>query len=68
MIMSRFLETLFAGNNVQDVSVSNLPTLDDLVSEYILTLLALTRHNVSQTARILNISRTTLYNRIRRTS
>jgi transcriptional regulator of acetoin/glycerol metabolism len=63
--MSRFLETLFAGDNAQP-SVSNLPTLDDLVSEYVLTLLALTHHNVSQTARILNISRTTLYNRIRR--
>lgn len=66
--MSRFLETLFAGENVQSVPVSNLPTLDDLISEYILTLLALTHHNVSQTARILNISRTTLYNRIRRSS
>jgi len=66
--MSRFLESLFAGGNVQSVPVSNLPTLDDLISEYILTLLALTHHNVSQTARILNISRTTLYNRIRRSS
>ncbi len=66
--MSRFLETLFAGDNVQSFPVSNLPTLDDLISDYILTLLALTHHNVSQTARILNISRTTLYNRIRRAS
>jgi transcriptional regulator of acetoin/glycerol metabolism len=66
--MSRFLETLFAGDNVQSFPVSNLPTLDDLIGDYILTLLALTHHNVSQAARILNISRTTLYNRIRRAS
>jgi len=64
--MIRFLETLFASDTVHGVPVSSLPTLDDLVGEYILTLLALTHHNVSQTARILNISRTTLYNRIRR--
>jgi transcriptional regulator of acetoin/glycerol metabolism len=66
--MSRFLESLFAGKDVRSVSVSSLPTLDDLISEYILTLLALTHHNVSQTARILRVSRTTLYNRIRRAS
>ncbi|MCX6566787.1 MAG: helix-turn-helix domain-containing protein [Candidatus Aminicenantes bacterium] len=64
--MNRFLETMFASGMGHAVSVSSLPTLDDLVSEYILTLLALTHYNVSQTARILNISRTTLYNRIRR--
>jgi len=64
--MSRFLESLFASDAVNSVPVSSLPTLDDLVGEYILTLLALTHYNVSQTARILNISRTTLYNRLRR--
>ncbi len=64
--MSRFLESFFASETVSSAPVSNLPTLDDLISEYILTLLALTHHNVSQTARILNVSRTTLYNRIRR--
>lgn len=64
--MSRFLESLFASDTGHAVPVSNLPTLDELVGDYILTLLALTHHNVSQTARILNVSRTTLYNRIRR--
>ena len=64
--MSRFLESLFASDTGHAVPVSSLPTLDELVGDYILTLLALTHHNVSQTARILNISRTTLYNRIRR--
>jgi len=64
--MNRFLESFFADDASQSTAVSNLPTLDDLISEYILTLLALTHHNVSQTARILNVSRTTLYNRIRR--
>jgi len=64
--MNRFLESFFADEASRSTPVSNLPTLDDLISEYILTLLALTHHNVSQTARILNVSRTTLYNRIRR--
>jgi len=64
--MSRFLESIFTAASGNAPSVSELPTLDALVSEYILTLLALTHHNVSQTARILNVSRTTLYNRIRR--
>jgi transcriptional regulator of acetoin/glycerol metabolism len=64
--MNRFLESFFADETSRSMPVSNLPTLDDLISEYILTLLALTHHNVSQTARILNVSRTTLYNRIRR--
>ena len=64
--MNRFLESFFTDDASRSPAVSNLPTLDDLISEYILTLLALTHHNVSQTARILNVSRTTLYNRIRR--
>jgi len=64
--MNRFLESIFSDEASRSTPVSNLPTLDALISEYILTLLALTHHNVSQTARILNVSRTTLYNRIRR--
>lgn len=39
-----------------------LPTLDDLRRAYISYLLDLTFHNVSQVARILDVSRTTLYN------
>jgi len=44
----------------------SLPTLNDLVHEYIRYVLALTHHNVSQSARILRVSRTTLYSRIQR--
>jgi len=64
--MSRFLDAFFSSEPVTSASLSSLPTLEALTSEYILTLLALTHHNISQTARILNVSRTTLYNRIRR--
>jgi transcriptional regulator of acetoin/glycerol metabolism len=43
-----------------------LPTLDELVDRYVLFLLDRTLRNVSQTARILGISRTALYGRLRR--
>ncbi|HNQ80098.1 MAG TPA: helix-turn-helix domain-containing protein, partial [Candidatus Aminicenantes bacterium] len=66
--MNRILETLVSTGPIRSVPPSTLPTLDELVGEYILMLLALTHHNISQTARILNISRTTLYNRLRRQS
>ncbi|HOU47973.1 MAG TPA: helix-turn-helix domain-containing protein [Candidatus Aminicenantes bacterium] len=66
--MNRILETLVSTGSIRSVPPSTLPTLDELVGEYILMLLALTHHNISQTARILNISRTTLYNRLRRQS
>ncbi len=68
MNMNRILETLVSTGPIRSVPPSTLPTLDELVGEYILMLLALTHHNISQTARILNISRTTLYNRLRRQS
>jgi len=41
-----------------------LPTLDDLQSAYISYLLELTFHNISQVAKILKVSRTTLYNKL----
>ena len=66
--MNRILETLVSTGPIRSVPPSTLPTRDELVGEYILMLLALTHHNISQTARILNISRTTLYNRLRRQS
>jgi DNA-binding NtrC family response regulator len=44
----------------------NLSTLDDLEKEYIGYLLKLTRFNLKRTAKILNISRTTLYNKMGR--
>jgi len=43
-----------------------LPSLEHLVDDYILYLLRLTSNNISMTARILKISRSTLYNRLRR--
>jgi DNA-binding NtrC family response regulator len=43
-----------------------LPTLNDLIHEYIHYVLALTHHNIAQSARILRVSRTTLYNRLHR--
>jgi len=68
MTMSRFLETFFETHRTENDSIRQLPTLDDLVGEYIRAILVLTHHNITQTARILNISRTTLYSRIRRYS
>jgi len=38
------------------------PTLEDLRRGYIRYLLEVTFHNISLTAKILNVSRTTLYN------
>jgi transcriptional regulator of acetoin/glycerol metabolism len=66
--MSRFLETFFENHATENASLGRLPTLDDLVGEYIRAILVMTHHNITQTARILNISRTTLYSRIRRYS
>jgi len=43
-----------------------LPSLEHLVDDYIFYLLRLTSNNISMTARILKISRSTLYNRLRR--
>jgi DNA-binding NtrC family response regulator len=46
------------------IDKENLSTLDDLEKEYISYLLRVTNHNLKKTAKILNISRTTLYNKI----
>ena len=46
----------------------NLSTLEDLEKEYIGYLLKLTHFNLKRTAKILNISRTTLYNKMSRYS
>jgi DNA-binding NtrC family response regulator len=42
----------------------NLSTLEDLEKEYIAYLLKLTAFNLKRTAKVLNISRTTLYNKM----
>lgn len=42
----------------------HLSTLDDLEKDYIIYLLKVTKRNIRQTAKILGISRTTLYNKL----
>ncbi|MFO7867487.1 MAG: sigma-54 dependent transcriptional regulator [Candidatus Aminicenantes bacterium] len=42
---------------------SNLSSMEELEKEYIQYILKITRHNMKQTAEILKISRTTLYNK-----
>jgi DNA-binding NtrC family response regulator len=42
----------------------HLSTLDDLEKDYIVYLLKVTKRNIRQTAKILGISRTTLYNKL----
>jgi transcriptional regulator of acetoin/glycerol metabolism len=63
--MKNILDSVLWPRPVRETSLDHLPTLDDLVNEYVRKILALTHYNISQTARILNISRTTLYRRIR---
>jgi DNA-binding NtrC family response regulator len=48
------------------VGREHLSTLDDLEKEYISYLLKVTKRNLRQTAKILGISRTTLYNKLAR--
>ena len=43
-----------------------LPTLRELECDYIEFLLEATRHNITQVSRILDISRTALYNKIQK--
>jgi transcriptional regulator of acetoin/glycerol metabolism len=42
-----------------------LPTLGAMINAYVGHVLDATSHNISRTARILDISRSTLYNRLR---
>jgi transcriptional regulator with PAS, ATPase and Fis domain len=44
----------------------HLSTLDELEKEYIIYLLDLVDNNMKKTAKILNISRTTLYNKLKK--
>jgi DNA-binding NtrC family response regulator len=63
----RFLRTYLKSRRLlPPPGEGDLPTLDDLVTGYIRYVLALTHHNVARSARILSVSRTTLYNRIQR--
>jgi len=46
------------------VNRENLTTLDNLEKEYIIYLLGITKNNKRKTAKILDVSRTTLYNKL----
>jgi len=48
------------------LSKNHLSTLDELEKEYIIYLLNLVGNNLKKTAKILNISRTTLYNKLKK--
>ncbi|MBN2245420.1 MAG: sigma-54-dependent Fis family transcriptional regulator, partial [Candidatus Aminicenantes bacterium] len=59
-------EPLPESSKIPFLSKSNLGSLDELEKEYITYLLKLNRYNMRKTARILNISRTTLYNKLKK--
>jgi transcriptional regulator with PAS, ATPase and Fis domain len=71
-----FLDIPDLPKNLQKVNTSdktipfinreNLSTLDELEKEYIVHLLKITSGNLRKTAGILNISRTTLYNKLKK--
>lgn len=61
----KYLETLIQDRRrASGEDIDSLPTLDELKAEYIEYLLDRTFQNKSETARILNISRTALYYRL----
>jgi transcriptional regulator with PAS, ATPase and Fis domain len=63
MNMVEYLQSyLESRKNSPAQNENELPTLEDLRREYIRYLLEVTFHNISLTAKILNVSRTTLYN------
>jgi DNA-binding NtrC family response regulator len=64
--MPQFLQTFLSSRQLGEKPRGEaLPTLDDLVREYIEYVLVQTHHNIARSARILRVSRTTLYNRMR---
>ena len=56
--------SLSVKSQIPFIHKENLSTLDELEKEYIIYLLKHTGNNVRKTAKILNISRTTLYNKL----
>jgi len=60
------LEHLPSKSKIPFINKKNLSTLNDLEKEYIIYLLKTTGNNLRKTAQILDISRTTLYNKIRK--
>jgi DNA-binding NtrC family response regulator len=63
MNMTEFLQSYLGSRKISPAQNENeFPTLEDLRRQYIRYLLEVTFHNISLAARILNVSRTTLYN------
>lgn len=60
--LNYFLSSRKKKNNLKEKGY--LPTLEDLKKEYIDYILEITLYNVTEAARILDISRTTLYNKL----
>jgi len=56
--------TFTSASKMPFINKDNLSTLDDLEKEYIVYLLEATGNNMRKTAKILDISRTTLYNKL----
>ncbi len=65
--LPEYLQESFASENkIPFINKENLSSLDDIEKEYIVYLLKLTENSVMKTAKILKISRTTLYNKLRK--
>jgi DNA-binding NtrC family response regulator len=63
--MKKYLDSfLLARTRAAQDDLESLPTLDELKNQYIEFLLDSTFHNKTETAKILNISRTALYYRL----
>jgi transcriptional regulator of acetoin/glycerol metabolism len=58
-----FIETM---RRTGDLGGGELPTLDEMMEAYVGHVLGVTSYNVARTARILDISRSTLYRRFLR--
>jgi len=56
----------FQPSKIPFIINENLSTLDELEKEYIIYLLKICRNNLRKTAKILNISRTTLYSKLKK--
>jgi DNA-binding NtrC family response regulator len=61
-----FQEAMEKPKKIPFLRRKDLPTLNELEKEYILYLLKVTDNHMSKTAKIMGISRSTLYNKIRR--
>ena len=65
--LPKYLQENFAyENKIPFINKENLSSLEDIEKEYITYLLKLTENSVMKTAKILKISRTTLYNKLRK--